>query len=35
MKIDFRPQKLVSSLVSEEKIPNGIRRILQTNGKKP
>ncbi len=32
MKIDFKPQKLVNSLVFEEKIPNGIRRVLQTSG---
>ncbi len=33
MKIDFKPQRLVNSLVLEEKIPNGIRRVLQTSGK--
>lgn len=34
MKINFKPQRLLSNLVSEEKIPNGIRRIIQTEGKK-
>lgn len=35
MRIDFKPQRLVSSMVLEEKIPNGIRRVLQTEGKVP
>ncbi len=34
MKINFKPQRLLSSLVTEEKIPNGIRRIIQTEGQK-
>lgn len=34
MKIDFKPQRLLSSLVTEEKIPGGVRRILQTEGPK-
>lgn len=34
MKIDFKPQRLLNSLVFEEKIPGGVRRVLQTSGKK-
>lgn len=34
MKVDFKPQRLLSALVFEEKTPNGIRRVLQTAGKK-
>lgn len=33
MKIDFKPQRLINSLVLEEKIPNGIRRVMQTSGR--
>lgn len=33
MKVDFKPQRLLNALVSEEKIPGGVRRILQTEGK--
>ena len=35
MKINFKPQRLISSMVMEEKIPNGIRRLIQTDGKHP
>lgn len=34
MKINFKPQRLLNNLVSEEKINGGIRRILQTSGRK-
>ncbi len=33
MRVDFKPQRLLRNLVLEEKIPNGIRRIIQTQGK--
>lgn len=34
MRINFKPQRLLNSLVFEEKIPGGVRRVLQTSGKK-
>lgn len=34
MRIDFKPQRLLRNIVLEEKIPNGIRRIVQTEGKR-
>jgi len=35
MKVDFKPQRLLNALVLEEKIPGGVRRILQTDGAHP
>ncbi len=31
MKIDFKPQRLIRSMVVETKTPNGYRRILEVN----
>lgn len=34
MRIDFKPQRLLDNLVFEEKIIGGVRRVIQTQGKK-
>lgn len=34
MRIDFRPQRLLNSLVFEEKVPQGIRRIMNLDREK-
>ncbi|MBS6603586.1 MAG: hypothetical protein KH301_07520 [Brachyspira sp.] len=33
MKVDFKPQRLLNVLVTEDRFPNGVRRLLQTEGR--